>query len=73
MAADADNLLIAGRCISCDHRAQASIRIMPICAATGEAAGTAAAKAAESGCCVKDADISLIQKTLRENGAFIGI
>ncbi len=73
VAADADNLLIAGRCISCDHRAQASIRIMPICAATGEAAGTAAAKAAESGCCVKDADISLIQKTLRENGAFIGI
>ena len=31
---DADNLLAAGRCISCDHEAQASIRIMPICCAT---------------------------------------
>ena len=26
---DADNLLVAGRCISCDHEAQASVRIMP--------------------------------------------
>ena len=42
---DADNLLVAGRCISCDHEAQASVRIMPICCATGQAAGTAAGKA----------------------------
>ena len=37
------NLLFAGRCISATQAAMASIRIMPICSATGEAAGTAAA------------------------------
>ena len=68
---DADNLLAAGRCISCDHEAQASIRIMPICCATGQAAGTAAAAAFKSGCAVRDADISEIRKTLKRNGAFI--
>ena len=73
VAADADNLLVAGRCISCDHRAQASIRIMPICAALGEAAGTAAAVAADSGCSAKNVDIALLQNILKKNNAFIGI
>ena len=39
-----DNLLVAGRCISATHEAQGSIRIMPVCVATGEAAGKAAGK-----------------------------
>ncbi|MBO4406827.1 MAG: FAD-dependent oxidoreductase, partial [Clostridia bacterium] len=38
-----ENLLVAGRCISATHEAQASIRIMPICATTGEAAVVGAA------------------------------
>lgn len=38
-----ENLLTAGRCISGTHRAHASYRVMAICMATGEAAGTAAA------------------------------
>jgi hypothetical protein len=38
-----DNLLVAGRCISAEHRAQASLRIQQTCMATGQAAGTAAA------------------------------
>lgn len=33
-----DNMLVAGRCISTTHEAQASIRIMAICACLGEAA-----------------------------------
>lgn len=37
-----DNLWVAGRCISADHAAQASIRVMGTCFATGEAAGRAA-------------------------------
>lgn len=37
------NLLVAGRCISCTHEAQASIRVTGTCLATGEAAGKAAA------------------------------
>ena len=39
-----DNLYVAGRCISADHDAQASIRVMGTCFATGEAAGRAAAR-----------------------------
>lgn len=40
---DIENLWAAGRCISCSHEAQASIRVMGTCMATGEAAGIAAA------------------------------
>jgi hypothetical protein len=38
-----DNLLVAGRCLSADHAAQASARIALACLAMGEAAGIAAA------------------------------
>jgi hypothetical protein len=37
-----ERLFVAGRCISTDHDAQASIRVMGTCFATGEAAGRAA-------------------------------
>jgi hypothetical protein len=39
-----ERLFVAGRCISCDHEAQASIRVMGTCFATGEAAGRMAAR-----------------------------
>jgi hypothetical protein len=42
--AGTDRLFVAGRCISADHEAQASIRVMGTCFATGEAAGRAAAR-----------------------------
>ncbi len=41
-----ENVLVAGRCISADHQAMSSTRVIPIAAATGEAAGKAAAIAA---------------------------
>lgn len=41
--AGTERLFVAGRCISADHEAQASIRVMGTCFATGEAAGRAAA------------------------------
>lgn len=37
------NLFAAGRCLSANHAAQAAIRVMGLCLATGEAAGRAAA------------------------------
>ena len=44
-----ENVFTAGRCLSCDHEAQASIRVMGTCFATGQAAGLAAAIAAKGG------------------------
>ncbi len=72
-AADADNLLVGGRCISVDHEAQASVRIIPICTTTGEAAGVGAAVANRNGTAVQDADVKEIQRILTDAGAYIGI
>ncbi len=43
LTADVENLLMAGRCISCDPIAHASLRIQQTCMSLGQAAGTAAA------------------------------
>jgi hypothetical protein len=43
VAATVDNLLVAGRCLSAEREAQASLRIQQTCQSTGQAAGTAAA------------------------------
>lgn len=42
-----ERVFTAGRCLSCDHEAQASIRVMGTCFATGQAAGIAAVLAAK--------------------------
>ena len=65
------NLLVAGRCISADHEAQASIRIMPIVCCIGEAAGTAAAIAFESKSDMIDVDTEKLRRTLKDNGAMV--
>lgn len=66
-----DNLLVAGRCASATHEAQASIRIMPICCCMGEAAGVACAVAFDSGKNLHNLDVKQVQSILRENGAAI--
>ena len=66
-----ENLLVAGRSVSVDHEAQASIRIMPTVCCLGEAAGTAVAVAKKHGTDVKNVDISELQRRLVENGAVI--
>lgn len=70
---NADNMLVAGRCISSDHGAQASYRIMPTVCCIGEAAGTAVGLAAKEGKNVRDVNIKKLQQCLKENQAFIGI
>ncbi|MBQ6980132.1 MAG: FAD-dependent oxidoreductase [Clostridia bacterium] len=70
---DADNLLVAGRCISSDHEAQASYRIMPTVCTIGEAAGTAISLAVKNKTIVKNINVKELQKRLKENGAFIGL
>lgn len=38
VAQEVENLLVGGRCISCDREAQSSIRVIPGCFLTGQAA-----------------------------------
>src|SRR2546426_7039534 len=65
------NLLVAGRCISVDHRVHHATKEIPPCMATGEAAGTAAALALSSGGDVRRVDVPALQKVLRERGAVL--
>lgn len=69
----ADNLLVAGRCISSDHGAQASYRIMPTVCCIGEAAGEAAGLAVQEKCSLRQIDVGELQRRLVGHGAFIGI
>jgi hypothetical protein len=69
----ASNMLVAGRCISSDHGAQASYRIMPTVCCIGEAAGTAAGIASKSKTDVRSVDVKELQSSLTQNGAFLGI
>ncbi len=57
-------LLLCGRNISGTHMAHSNFRVMPICLAIGEAAGTAAALAIRSHVDVCDVNIAEIQEKL---------
>lgn len=68
-----ENMLVAGRCISSDHGAQASYRVMPFACSLGEAAGSAIGLAAKAHSSVRGIDVKELQSVLKENDAFIGI
>jgi glycine/D-amino acid oxidase-like deaminating enzyme len=64
------NLLAAGRCISTTSSALAAVRVMSICAATGEAAGAAAAFARNYGG-LDALPVAELQADLRRLGATV--
>jgi hypothetical protein len=66
-----DGLLVSGRCISTTHEAQASIRMICPCYATGEVAGAAAALAIKTGVQPRNIDVSELQTTLIKQGVVI--
>lgn len=66
---DVDRVLVAGRCISGDHVAHSSYRVMPIAMATGQAAGVCAALAATQGKRPQDVPAGVVQRELRAQGA----
>jgi len=68
-----DNLIVAGRCISSDHAANASLRGAATCMATGHAAGAAAALTALADGRTRNLNITKLQKTLQEQGAILKI
>ncbi|MFC1453406.1 FAD-dependent oxidoreductase [Verrucomicrobiota bacterium] len=65
------NVLVAGRCISTDRQANGSIRIMACCLNTGEAAGVAAAMAADLSTDVHGVDTDELRKKLKAYGGYL--
>lgn len=66
-----DNLLVAGRCVSTDRYLQASLRVMPGCYITGQAAGVAAAVCCQSGAQPRQANVHEIQRRLKQMGMYL--
>lgn len=63
------NLLVAGRCLSADRVAFASLRVQASCMGSGQAAGVAAALASASGVAVQDVDVPSLVAELKDMGA----
>jgi hypothetical protein len=66
---ETDGLLVAGRCISVDHVAFGSTRVIPQCYATGQAAGAAAAMAIQSRMEPRALSASQLRERLQAAGA----
>ena len=64
-----EQLLVAGRHYSVTSEAQKLSREIPPCMSMGEAAGTAAVEALDSGVTVRKADVAAVQRRLRRQGA----
>lgn len=62
------NLLVAGRCISADDAIMGRLRLIPVCSATGEAAGVAAAIAVNQNVDAHAVDVRELQSTLSDQG-----
>lgn len=65
------NLLVAGRCISSTHEANAAVRVSPIAMATGQAAGVVASIAALNSITPWEVDISILRGILIEQDACV--
>jgi ribulose 1,5-bisphosphate synthetase/thiazole synthase len=65
------NVFVAGRCVSTDRSMQASIRVMPGCFITGQAAGVASALVIESGTDIHEINVRELQSRLKTLGAFL--
>ena len=68
LAKEVDNLLVAGRCISAADEIMGRLRLIPVCSATGEAAGVAAAMAADQDVAARKVDSGALKDTLERQG-----
>lgn len=66
-----ENLAVAGRCISVDHRTHHATKEIPACFATGEAAGLGAAMALQRSQPMADLDVPALRTALVKVGAFL--
>lgn len=65
----AQNLWVAGRCVSTDVKVQGSLRVQPAASMMGQAAGVAAVQAIRKGCTCTQVDTAELVETLRSQGA----
>ena len=68
-----ENLLVAGRCISADEAAMGQLRLIPVCTATGQTAGAAAAFSIQQGVLPENLDVGFLQEKLAEQGMDLGL
>jgi len=66
-----EGLLVAGRPISATHEAHSSLRVQPICYATGHAAGIAAAMAAGAGASLAEVDVKALRREILSQGGIL--
>lgn len=71
IAKDLDNLMMAGRCVSSDRATNSALRVKSSCMAMGQAAGTAAAIALQTGVPVHQVPAAHVREVLDQNGAII--
>lgn len=67
----ARNLLVAGRCVSSDRGANSALRVEASCMAMGQAAGEAAAFAAQSGCSPLELPVNELKRRLASRHAIV--
>ncbi len=68
VARKAENLLVAGRCLSADRETQAALRVMGYCMMMGQVAGSAAAAAVRENTVVAEINVPTLQAWLRDDG-----
>lgn len=73
IARDGKNLLMAGRCFSCDQLALSSARVSTTCSMMGQAAGITAALAVQQGCDVRDIAPAEVRRIVLERGAILDV
>lgn len=66
-SASCPNMIAAGRIISASGNGWEATRVIPVCALTGQAAGTAAALAAQANCNFTQLDVSALQEALKRD------
>ena len=68
---DSRNITVAGRCVSSDRLANSGLRVQAPCMAMGQAAGAAAALAAQSSTTPLEVPFTDITQLLHEHGAIV--
>jgi hypothetical protein len=66
-----NNLLVAGRCISANHAAFGSIRVMATCMGVGQGAGVAAAMLVKNKTTVRGIDTAVLRTELIRQGQYL--